>query len=129
MIENLISYLRDFRNYYFPKKNPFGKDVQASKDYYLSIFEKAKNETYLEVEKFEETSGFKIDKSWLDDLALHTQVVKKSQLINYQHGRILYSKLSKYIKEKDIKFINVVEIGTARASLQFACRKRLMMLI
>ena len=32
MIENLISYLRDFRNYYFPKKNPFGKDVQASKE-------------------------------------------------------------------------------------------------
>ena len=42
MIENLISYLRDFRNYYFPKKNPFGKDVQASKNYYLSIFEKQK---------------------------------------------------------------------------------------
>ncbi len=114
MIENLISYLRDFRNYYFPKKNPFGNDVQASKDYYLSIFEKAKNEIYLEVEKFEDSSGFKIDKSWLDELALHTQVVKKESAINYQHGRILYSKLSKYIKEKDIKFINVVEIGTAR---------------
>ena len=114
MIENLISYLRDFRNYYFPKKNPFGKDVQASKNYYLSIFEKAKNEIYLEVEKFENSSGYKIDKLWLDDLALHTQVVKKESAINYQHGRILYSKLSKYIKEKNIKFINVVEIGTAR---------------
>ena len=114
MIENLISYLRDFRDYYFPKKNPFGKDVQASKNYYLSIFEKAKNKIYLEVEKFENSSGYKIDKLWLDDLALHTQVVKKESAINYQHGRILYSKLSKYIKEKNIKFINVVEIGTAR---------------
>ena len=84
------------------------------KNYYLSTFEKAKNEIYLEVEKFENSSGFKIDKLWLDDLALHTQVVKKESAINYQHGRILYSKLSKYIKEKNIKFINVVEIGTAR---------------
>ena len=114
MIKNIASYLRDFKNYYFPPKNPFGVNIQATKDYYLSIFEKAKNEKFLEVEKLEKSSGFKIDKSWLDELALHTKVVKKDSAINYQHGRILYSKLREYIKEKNINFINIVEIGTAR---------------
>ena len=114
MIEYLLSFLRDTRNYFFPKKNPFGNSIQATKEYYLSTFEKAKNEIYLEVDKLEDSCGFKIDKLWLDELALHTQVVKKESAINYQHGRILYSKLSKYIKEKNISSINIVEIGTAR---------------
>ena len=95
MIEYLLSILRDTRNYFFPKKNPFGNSIQATKEYYLSTFEKAKNEIYLEVDKLEDSCGFKIDKLWLDELALHTQVVKKESAINYQHGRILYSKLSK----------------------------------
>ena len=48
MIEYLLSFLRDTRNY-FPKKNPFGNSIQATKEYYLSTFEKAKNKIYLEV--------------------------------------------------------------------------------
>ena len=43
---------------------------------------------------------FNLNKDWLDNLALKTQVVIKNSEINYQHGRILYSELSEYISQK-----------------------------
>ena len=114
MFKNLINILRDFKNYFFPNKNPFGKKISATKEYYLSIYEKAKKEKFLEIDNFESSSGFNIDKLWLDELALHTQVVKKKSAINYQHGRVLYSLLRKYIQDQNINFIKILEIGTAR---------------
>ena len=36
------------------------------------------------IDNLENSTGFNVDKAWLDELA-HTQVVKKSA-INYQHG-------------------------------------------
>ena len=86
MIKNLINILRDFKNYFFPNHNPFGKKILATKDYYLSMYEKAKNEKFLEIDNLENSTGFNVDKAWLDELALHTQVVKKKSAINYQHG-------------------------------------------
>ena len=50
----------------------------------------------------------------VDNLAFHTQIVKKKSSINYQHGRLLYSYLRKYIEDNNIKKINILEIGTAR---------------
>jgi len=114
MFKNLINILRDFKNYFFPNRNPFGNKILATKDYYLSIHEKAKNEKFLEIDILENSTGFNIDKSWLDKLALHTQVVKKKSAINYQHGRVLYSLLRKYIQDQNINYINILEVGTAR---------------
>ena len=114
MLKNSISILRDFRNYFFPNRNPFGNEILATKDYYLSIYEKAKNEKFLEIDNLENSTGFNVDKSWLDELALHTQVVKKKSAINYQHGRVLYSILRKYIQDQNINYIKILEIGTAR---------------
>lgn len=114
MLKNSISILRDFRNYFFPNRNPFGNEILATKDYYLSIYEKAKNEKFLEIDNLENSTGFNVDKSWLDELALHTQVVKKKSAINYQHGRVLYSILRKYIQDQKINYIKILEIGTAR---------------
>lgn len=100
MFENLINILRDLRNYFFPNRNPFGSKILATKDYYLLVYEKAKNEKFLEIDNLENLTGFNVDKSWLDELALHTQVVKKKTSINYQHGRVLYSLLRKYIQDQ-----------------------------
>ena len=80
MFENLINILRDLRNYFFPNRNPFGSKILATKDYYLLVYEKAKNEKFLEIDNLENLTGFNVDKSWLDELALHTQVVKKKNL-------------------------------------------------
>ncbi len=114
MIKNLTNILRDFKNYFFPNQNPFGKKISATKDYYLSMYEKAKNEKFQEIDNLENSTGFNVDKAWLDELALHTQVVKKKSAINYQHGRVLYSLLRKYIQDQNINFIKILEIGTAR---------------
>ena len=69
---------------------------------------------YKEIDLFEERCDFKIDKKWLDNLALHTQVVKKSE-INYQHGRVLYSSLRDYIKKR----VKVFKYIRNRNSIRF----------
>jgi len=98
------------------KKNPFGTTPLASKDYYLTKFKKAISEKFDEIDEFEKKCNFSIDKNWIDNLALHTQVVKKNSEINYQHGRILYSLLSQYLylSKKNNDNILIFETGTAR---------------
>ena len=92
--------------------NYFGKKIFASKQKYLEIFEVAKNEKFKNIDLFEESNSYKIDRNWLDTLALHTQVLIKSSKINYQHGRVLYTSLCKYLKDNDD--ITILETGTAR---------------
>ena len=60
-----------FHNY------PFGKQPHADRSTYLSIWEEAKEKEYLVVDNFEKESGVSIDKEWLNNLALITQVFKK----------------------------------------------------
>tara|TARA_B100000073_G_C23630577_1_gene532391 strand:- start:1 stop:837 length:837 start_codon:yes stop_codon:yes gene_type:complete len=90
----------------------FGKKITASKETYLEIYASSKNKTFPIIDEFEKKYEFKIDKSWLNDLALHTQVTIKKSKINYQHGRILYSCLAKYLKENDN--VNILETGTSK---------------
>lgn len=113
MLYLIKSFLRDLKNFYFPKKYPFGKKILADKEYYISKHLEAKNKIYKEIDLFEKKCDFKINKDWIDNLALQTQVVKKKSEINYQHGRILYSSLRKYIKDKNLNSLNILEIGTA----------------
>ena len=98
------------------KKNPFGNFPLASKEYYLAIFEKASSKIFYEIDQFEKKQSFNIDKNWIDNLALHTQIVKKKSEINYQHGRVLYALLSTYSKDFKNKNENIIifETGTAR---------------
>ena len=68
-----------------------------------------------EVDAYEIDSGYSVDKAWLDDLALHTQVTIKKSDPNWTHGRILYSALRKYIgNHPALQNIIIVETGTAR---------------
>ena len=97
-----------FHNY------PFGKQPHADRSTYLSIWEKAKEKEYLVVDNFEKESGVSIDREWLDNLALITQVVKKESEICYQHGRLLYSALSSFFQKNRYDSINIMETGTAR---------------
>ena len=68
----------------------------------------------------------KIDKSWLDDLALHTQIVVKESSLCYQHGRVLYATLSKFIKDNPaLPSLNIIETGTARGFSSIVMSKAL----
>ena len=100
--------MNPFHNY------PFGTEPRAEKDTYLSIWEEAKKKEYPIIDGFEEASGFSIAEEWLHELALHTQVVVKESEICYQHGRLLYAKLSEYCDKRNPRSLNILETGTAR---------------
>ena len=112
-IKVLYNYIRIELNlnlnipYHFLLKKPL-----AEKDKYIESYNKIKNIEYREIDNFEKKCGYFIDKGWLDNLALYTQVVIKSSQINYQHGRLLYSLLREYLTNHDK--INILETGTAR---------------
>lgn len=93
------------------------KKPLASKSTYLKIFEEASNFHDESISNLENKFGYKIEKIWIDELALHTQVTIKKSKINYQHGRALYATLRKYIaenKKNNSQIISIVETGTAR---------------
>ena len=125
--ENLYQELRNTLYYFKNKYFPFGLKRSGTKEQYLKLFNEAKNINYESIDKFEKETGFKIDENWLNDLALHTQVVIKKTKICYVHGKILYSALSKYINYKENKKlnINILETGTSRGFSSLCLAKAL----
>ncbi len=122
LIKNLL-YAKSIKN------NPFGRVVLAQREEYLNIFNNSLNEVFSEVDDFENETSFKINNEWLNELALHTQVVIKESKICYAHGRLLYSKLRHYINNnyeylKD-KEICIVETGTSRGFSSLCMAKAL----
>ena len=53
------------------------KKPLASKSVYLKIFEEASKNKDVIITELEKKLGYSIEKKWLDDLALHTQVCIK----------------------------------------------------
>lgn len=106
-----------FNEHVLIDENSIKKPI-ASKSKYLKLFKEASNEVNQSVKEYEKKIGYEIDKTWLDKLALHTQVCIKKSKINYQHGRILYSLLKHYLenlkKNENSKNIYILETGTAR---------------
>lgn len=106
---------------------PFGKTVQASKDEYLALWENEKKAVYPEIDQLEASLGYAVEKKWMDDLALHTQIVKKTSPLCYQHGRILYATLRKYISERAAPSpLTIFETGTARGFSSIVMAKAIM---
>lgn len=96
-------------------KSPFGVRPIASSSEYMEIYRSAIAERYPTISNFEDTLGYAIDEEWINDLALHTQIVKKKTGICFVHGRILYTTLRSYLEGCDRKKrIVVLETGTAR---------------
>jgi len=97
---------------------PFGRSPVASGEVYEEKYVAARSEEYPEIDKYEKQAGFAVSMEWLDELALHTQVVVKPSAVCYAHGRVLYTALSKYLSENSSnetrERINVWETGTAR---------------
>ena len=109
---------------------PFGKSIQANKEKYLELYHKAILNEDHKVIDFEKKCGFSINKNWFNKLALHTQVVIKKEELNFFHGRLLYSLLSKYINDENLnsrssKQIIILETGTARGFSSICMAKAL----
>lgn len=94
--------------------NPYGSDPHASFEEYLALAKSAKETTQPEISDYEADLGFIVDQDWLDALALHTQIVKKTSPLTYVHGRIIYSTLRNYLQKTKPSRLNIIETGTAR---------------
>jgi hypothetical protein len=107
----------DFILNYHWNTYPFGKQKKKKKAFYIELWNKEKSNIYPEIDQYEKNIGYKVDKSWFDNLALHTQVVIKTSPLCWQHGRVLFASLSNYLNDNPIEVIPVVtiwETGTAR---------------
>ena len=118
-LKKFLIYLKRkiFNEQILVDENSITKPI-ASKSHYLKLFEEASNFEDENVIQLEKKLGYKIDKNWIDNLALHTQVCIKKSKINYQHGRILYTLLKDYLEnlnnKKNNNEIFILETGTAR---------------
>ena len=77
------------------------------------------------INQFEIDYGFSLSPDWFHELAIHTQVVIKESEICYQHGRLLYTSLSKYIEKQNYDSVCILEIGTARGFSSLCMAKAL----
>lgn len=108
---------------------PFGKKLIATKEDYEKLYKFALEQDDQKVKEFEEKCGFLVNEKWFNNLALHTQVVIKKEKLNFFHGRLLYSLLSKYLNNKKSNNLNipfiVLETGTARGFSSICMAKAL----
>lgn len=81
---------------------------------YHRLWQEARSRTYPVIDRYEETCGAAIEPAWFHQLALLTQVPIKRSEICYQHGRLLYAILTRYIRTRLRHHLTVVETGTAR---------------
>ena len=77
---------------------------------YLKLWEECKSRTYPQI--LEYCKDYPVDEDWFQNLALHTQVVRKGSELCYEHGRVLYATLAKFVQGRDN--IRIIETGTAR---------------
>ena len=114
----------------FPKE-PFCHKPLASKDVYLKLHKQAVSNKNKLIDNYELDCGYSISEQYINNLALHTQICIKESKLNFQHGKLLYSALSKYINDKKSTYSNdqipiiVFETGTARGFSSICMSKAL----
>lgn len=99
-------------------KDIFGLRPKGERGHYLKLFEDAKLVSHDQVDKWVAANGPDIQAEFLEELALNTQVVIKASPPNWQHGRLLYTKLRDYLDQRVSSTfespIAILETGTAR---------------
>ena len=123
-LDHFYQFSSSFFNYKKIKNYPFGKVNKHKRDDYLNLFDAARNQEYKEVVSFEKRYEHKINKNWLNNLALVTQVTIKNSEICYAHGRILYTLLSHQILKINEK-IQIIETGTSKGFSSLCMAKAL----
>jgi predicted O-methyltransferase YrrM len=110
-------------------KNPLVNSPVVARETYLEIFARAQTYHYPSVDQLEREVGIALDRDFMNNLALHTQVVVKSSPMMWAHGRILYALLTDYLKRSPpsspIDRITILETGTARGYSSLCMAKAL----
>lgn len=105
---------------------PLAAKPLADRDTYVRLFEDARSASYPEIDRYEKETGAAIDRAFLDDLALHTQVVVKDSPLMWPHGRLLYSSLRDYLRKRPTDRVTILETGTARGFSALCMAKALL---
>lgn len=83
---------------------------------YAEAFRKERERTYPVVDTFEAQCGFAIDRNFLEVAARVLACPVKANPPNWQHGRVLYAAVRKYLDGREFDDqANVLDIGTAKA--------------
>tara|TARA_A100001388_G_C28765570_1_gene500518 strand:+ start:1473 stop:2372 length:900 start_codon:yes stop_codon:yes gene_type:complete len=109
-------------------KVPFSKRPLATKKRYIKLHQETISNNSKEIIDFEKKIGFAIDKEWFSELSLITQTCIKKSKLNFNHGRLLFSVLSKYLSDNKDDFrkpIFIFETGTARGFSSICMSKAL----
>lgn len=110
--------LRGIRSRFNQSKDIFGLTPAGGELDYKNLFEKAKSVSHEDVDTWVSATGPDIQADFLEELALNTQVVIKKSPPNWQHGRILYTKVRSYLQSRRPSDrhlpVTVLETGTAR---------------
>ena len=127
-ISDFINSIKFFLSFYFKTKFNYKINKILDKKIYINLQNKYLLKGELsQILDFEKNNNYTIDRDWLNNLALHTQVTLKKSEINYEHGKILYSSLSNYLtsKEKKIEKFIIFETGTAKGFSSLCMSKAL----
>ncbi len=95
-------------------KDPLGNAPSGTQEEFRALAKEAAARVFPEIDALEDETGFAIDRPWLDDLAAHTQIVRKKSTLGYAHGRLLYSLLRRYVARENPRYVSILETGTAR---------------
>lgn len=109
--------------------DPITRQPLATRAHYLNLHAKAKSIRHPGVEAIERRLGYAIDRDWLDNLALHTQIVVKKSDLLYEHGALLYALLRHYLSSsQDARTCaaTIFETGTARGFSSLCMAKALL---
>ncbi len=127
-IADFYNFVKFFISFYFTSK--FNYKINKISD--EKTYRNMQNKYLLKGElthilKFENENNYSINRDWLNNLALHTQVTFKKSSINYEHGKILYSALSNYlsINKTNKKNFIIFETGTAKGFSSICMSKAL----
>jgi hypothetical protein len=108
-------FLKDV--YYAFTGNYITKNCKGDKQNYLNIYDTIINKKYNNIDNFINSNQFKeIDRNFLNNLALISQISIKKSEVNFQHGRLIYSILNNYIKlnRNILNNFLFIDVGTAK---------------
>ena len=107
--------------------NPFVKQPVGSEEDYKKLWQQAKGTKSVAVDELEKNLAYTVDREWLNDLSLVTQISIKPSSPNFDHGRVLYSTLRAYTEKlnKDAEELTIIETGTARGFSSICMAKAL----
>jgi hypothetical protein len=81
---------------------------------YLAIFQKECGQAYPEIDAFEKTQGFAVDRARLEAAAYPLACPLKINPPSWQHGRVLYAMARKALAKNPSPTGILVDIGTAK---------------